>query len=87
MKLIQNSIELVSEMRSSLGASQSRLEHALSNAQNSSENTQAAEFRIRDVNIADEMVSYSINNILIEAGQSMLAQANKSNQSVLGLLE
>ena len=86
MKLIQNSIELVSEMRSSLGASQSRLEHALSNAQNSSENTQAAEFRIRDVNIADEMVSYSSNNILIEAGQSMLAQANKSNQSVLGLL-
>lgn len=87
MKLIQNSIELVSEMRSSLGASQSRLEHALSNAQNSSENTQAAESRIRDVNLADEMVSYSINNILIEAGQSMLAQANKSNQSVLGLLE
>lgn len=86
MKLIQNSIELVSEMRSSLGASQNRLEHALSNAQNSSENTQAAESRIRDVNLADEMVSYSSNNILIEAGQSMLAQANKSNQSVLGLL-
>jgi len=83
---IQTAINLVSEQRSALGALQNRLEHTISNLDTVSENTSAAESRIRDVDMASEMVEYSKNNILAQAGQSMLAQANQSTQGVLGLL-
>ena len=86
MKAIQDAIETVSTQRSELGALQNRLEHTIANLDNISENTSAAEFRIRDVDMAEEMVEYSKNNILAQAGQSMLAQANQSNQGVLSLL-
>ena len=86
MKSIQSAIKLVSDQRSYLGALQNRLEHTISNLDNISENTSAAESRIRDVDMAEEMVEYSKNNILAQAGQSMLAQANQSNQGVLSLL-
>ena len=77
----------VSDQRSKLGAVQNRLEHTYDNLNNISENTQAAESRIRDTDMAAEMVSYSKNNILQQAGQSMLAQANQANQGVLSLLQ
>ena len=86
MKAVQAAIELVSTQRSKLGALQNRLEHTINNLDTASENTQAAESRIRDTDMADEMVEYSKNNILAQAGQSMLAQANQSNQGVLSLL-
>ncbi len=86
MKTIQDAIETVSKQRSSLGAIQNRLEHTIANLDTTSENTSAAESRIRDTDMAKEMVSYSKNNILAQAGQSMLAQANQSNQGVLSLL-
>ncbi len=86
MDQIQSAINLVSEQRSYLGALQNRLEHTIANLDNISENTQAAESRLRDTDMADEMVEYSKNNILAQAGQSMLAQANQSNQGVLSLL-
>ena len=86
MTKIQNAINQVSEQRSYLGALQNRLEHTISNLDNISENTQAAESRLRDTDMAEEMVEYSKNNILAQAGQSMLAQANQSNQGVLSLL-
>ena len=86
MKKIQSAINKVSDQRSLLGALQNRLEHTISNLDNISENTSAAESRIRDVDMAEEMVEYSKNNILAQAGQSMLAQANQSNQGVLSLL-
>lgn len=86
MDKIQSAINLVSEQRSYLGALQNRLEHTIANLDNISENTQAAESRLRDTDMADEMVEYSKNNILAQAGQSMLAQANQSNQGVLSLL-
>ncbi|MDD6429416.1 MAG: flagellin, partial [Lachnospiraceae bacterium] len=70
-----------------LGAVQNRLEHTIANLDNVSENTQSAESRIRDTDMAKEMVQYSKNNILAQAGQSMLAQANQSNQGVLSLLQ
>ena len=70
-------------MRSALGALQNRLEHTVSNLDNISENTSSAESRIRDTDMAEEMVNYSKNNILAQAGQSMLAQANQSTQGVL----
>jgi len=76
----------VSKSRSYLGAIQNRLEHTIANADNTAENLQAAESRIRDVNMAEEMVSYSKSSILQQAGQSMLAQANQSTQGVLTLL-
>jgi len=76
----------VSTARSKLGAIQNRLEHTIANADNTAENLQAAESRIRDVNMADEMVKYSKSSILQQAGQSMLAQANQSTQGVLSLL-
>ena len=72
--------------RSVLGAIQNRLEHTIANADNTSENLQAAESRIRDLDMADEMVKYSKNSILQQAGQSMLAQANQATQGVLSLL-
>ena len=76
----------VSSMRADLGAVQNRLEHTVKNLDNVTENTQAAESQIRDTDMATEMVKYSNNNILAQAGQSMLAQANQSNQGVLSLL-
>ena len=86
MTAVQSAIELVSTQRSKLGALQNRLEHTINNLDTTSENTQAAESRIRDTDMADEMVEYSKNNILAQAGQSMLAQANQANQGVLSLL-
>ena len=70
-----------------IGALQNRLEHTIANLDNVSENTSSAESRIRDTDMAKEMVQYSKNNILAQAGQSMLAQANQSNQGVLSLLQ
>jgi flagellin len=87
MTAIQAAIETVSSQRSDLGALQNRLEHTIANLDNVSENTQAAESRIRDTDMAAEMVEYSKNNILAQAVQSMLAQANQSNQGVLSLLQ
>ncbi len=87
MTVIQKAIQSVSAMRSTLGALQNRLEHTISNLDNISENTQAAESRLRDTDMAEEMVEYSKNNILAQAGQSMLAQGNQSTQGVLSLLQ
>ncbi len=87
MTAIQKAIDTVSTQRASLGALQNRLEHTVANLDNVSENTQAAESRIRDTDMAEEMVEYSKNNILAQAGQSMLAQANQSTQGVLSLLQ
>ena len=87
MKAIQNAISSVSKQRSALGALQNRLEHTVANLDNVAENTQSAESRIRDTDMAEEMVEYSKNNILAQAGQSMLAQANQSTQGVLSLLQ
>ena len=84
---IQEAINKVSSQRSSLGAIQNRLEHTVANLDNVSENTQSAESRIRDTDMASEMVNYSKNNILAQAGQSMLTQANQSTQGVLSLLQ
>ena len=84
---IQDAINIVSSQRSALGALQNRLEHTIANLDNVAENTQAAESRIRDLDMASEMVEYSKNNILAQAGQSMLAQANQSTQGVLSLLQ
>ena len=86
MQKIQDAIVKVSTQRSALGAIQNRLEHTIANLDTTSENTSAAESRIRDTDMAKEMVNYSKNNILAQAGQSMLAQANQSNQGVLSLL-
>ncbi len=83
---VQDAINKVSSQRSALGAIQNRLEHTVANLDNVSENTQSAESRIRDTDMASEMVNYSKNNILAQAGQSMLAQANQSTQGVLSLL-
>jgi flagellin len=77
----------VSELRSRIGAQQNRLEHTAKNQANNLENTQAAESRIRDTDMAEEMVRYSNNNILAQAGQAMLAQANQTNQGVMALLQ
>ncbi|MCM1256269.1 MAG: flagellin [Roseburia sp.] len=85
--MIARAINNVSNQRSALGALQNRLEHTIANLDNVAENTQAAESRIRDTDMASEMVEYSKNNILAQAGQSMLAQANQSNQGVLSLLQ
>jgi flagellin len=86
MTAIQTAIDSVSDQRSKLGAIQNRLEHTINNLDTTSENTSAAESRIRDTDMADEMVQYSKNNILAQAGQSMLAQANQQTQGVLSLL-
>jgi len=87
MEAIQAAITKVSEQRSNLGAIQNRLEHTINNLDTTSENTSAAESRIRDTDMAEEMVEYSKNNILTQAGQSMLAQANQQTQGVLSLLQ
>ena len=83
---IKSAIQCVSEQRSRLGAIQNRLEHTVNNLNNVVENTTSAESAIRDTDMASEMVKYSNNNILAQAGQAMLAQANQSNQGVLSLL-
>jgi len=83
---IASAIGKVSDQRSALGAVQNRLEHTISNLDVARENTQSAESRIRDTDMADELVEYSKNNILAQAGQAMLAQANQSTQGVLSLL-
>jgi flagellin len=83
---IADAISKVSAQRSALGAVQNRLEHTINNLDNVSENTTSAESEIRDTDMAETMVEYSKNNILAQAGQSMLAQANQSNQGVLSLL-
>ena len=84
---IAAAIQMVSNQRSALGAIQNRLEHTIANLDNVVENTTAAESRIRDTDMAEEMVEYSKGNILAQAGQSMLAQANQSTQGVLSLLQ
>lgn len=84
---IADAVQKVSEQRSALGAVQNRLEHTIANLDNVVENTTSAESRIRDTDMAETMVEYSKNNILAQAGQSMLAQANQSNQGVLSLLQ
>ena len=84
---IDAAIKKVSAARGRMGAVQNRLEHTINNLDTASENLQTAESRIRDTDMAEEMVNYSKNNILAQAGQSMLAQANQSNQGVLTLLQ
>ena len=84
---IADAVAKVSEQRSALGAVQNRLEHTIDNLDNVVENTTSAESRIRDTDMAEEMVNYSKNSILQQAGQSMLAQANQANQGVLSLLQ
>lgn len=86
ISVVNKAISQVSLQRSALGALQNRLEHTVANADNMAENLQSAESKIRDANMADEMVAYSSFSILQQAGQSMLAQANQSTQGVLSLL-
>lgn len=83
---ITSAIAKISRIRSDLGAIQNRLEHTINNLDNIVENTTAAESQIRDTDMAATMVAYSNNQVLAQAGQSMLAQANQSNQGVLSLL-
>ena len=87
MKKIQDAITTVSKTRSYLGALQNRLEHTVNNLDTTAENTSSAESLIRDTDMATQMVDYSKNQILAQAGQAMLAQANQSNQGVLSLLQ
>ena len=87
IEMVQNAINNVSSQRSALGALQNRLDHTIANADNMAENLQSSESKIRDVDMADEMVSYSASSILQQAGQSMLAQANQATQGVLSLLQ
>ena len=84
---IKNAITLLNEQRAKLGAVQNRLEHTIANLDNVVENTTAAESQIRDTDMATEMVKYSNNQILAQAGQAMLAQSNQANQGVLSLLQ
>ena len=86
ISVINSALTKISLQRSTLGAIQNRLEHTIANADNTAENLQAAESRIRDLDMADEMVKYSKSSILQQAGQSMLAQANQATQGVLSLL-
>ena len=84
---VKKAITILNENRSNLGAVQNRLEHTINNLDNVVENTQSAESAIRDTDMATEMVKYSNNNILAQAGQAMLAQSNQANQGVLSLLQ
>ena len=86
ISVIKAAMTAISKQRSDLGAIQNRLEHTINNLDNVVENTTSAESQIRDTDMASEMVKYSNNNILAQAGQAMLAQANQSNQGVLSLL-
>lgn len=85
--VVGEALKIVSTQRSILGAVQNRLEHTIANLDNVVENTTAAESAIRDTDMADEMVKFSNNQVLLQAGQSILAQANQSNQGVLSLLQ
>ena len=87
LSTIAGAIDTLSQRRSDLGAIQNRLEHTIANLDNVVENTQAAESQIRDTDMASEMVKFSNTNILAQAGQAMLAQANQANQGVLALLQ
>ena len=87
IETLKNAIQTVSTQRSALGAVQNRLEHTINNLDNVVENTTSAESQIRDTDMATEMVKYSNNNILAQAGQAMLAQSNQANQGVLSLLQ
>ena len=87
IETLKASIQKVSTQRSALGAVQNRLEHTINNLDNVVENTTSAESQIRDTDMATEMVKYSNNNILAQAGQAMLAQSNQANQGVLSLLQ
>ncbi len=87
ISLIKDAINLVSTTRGNLGATQNRLEHTINNLSVTSENMTAAESRIRDVDMAKEMMAYTKNNILVQASQAMLAQANQIPQGVLQLLQ
>ena len=84
---VKSAITTLNEQRADLGAQQNRLEHTIANLDNVVENTTAAEAQIRDTDMATEMVKYSNNNILAQAGQAMLAQSNQANQGVLSLLQ
>ena len=86
ISIVNMAISKVSIQRSALGALQNRLDHTVANANNMAENLQSSESKIRDANLADEMVSYSASSILQQAGQSMLAQANQATQGILSLL-
>ncbi len=86
MTTIQNAIDVVSAQRSKLGAYQNRLEHTINNMNTASENLTAAESRVRDVDMAKEMMEQTKNSILAQASQAMLAQANQQPQGVLQLL-
>ena len=85
--IVSDALQKVSNQRAALGAIQNRLEHTIANLDNIVENTTRAEASIRDTDMAAMMVEYSKNNILAQAGQSMLAQANQSTQGVLSLLQ
>lgn len=85
--VVNEGIARVSKVRSYYGAMQNRLEHTIRNLDNIVENTTAAESQIRDTDMATEMVKFSKNNILMQAGQAMMAQANQSTQGVLSLLQ
>jgi len=87
ISVIQSALNKVSAQRSALGALQNRLEHTIANADNTAENLQAAESRIRDVDMAKEMVNYAKDTILQQAAQAMLAQANQQTQGVLALIQ
>lgn len=87
MTLVDDAIDKVSSVRSHYGAIQNRLEHTIANLDNTAENTQAAESRIRDVDMADEVVKHSKSSILLQVGQAMIAQTNQSNQGVVSLLQ
>lgn len=87
LKTIQDAIGKVSTQRSDIGAVQNRLEHTINNLDNVIENTTSAESQIRDTDMAEEMLNYSKNNILMQAGQAMLAQANSANAGILSLLQ
>lgn len=87
IKTVNTALDFVSAQRSELGAIQNRLEYTISNADNQAENLQASESRIRDVNMAQQMVTYAKDNILQQAGQSMLAQANRAANGILALLQ
>ena len=84
---INTAIDKVSTYRAQLGAAQNRMEHTVNNLKVTSENVTAAESRIRDTDMADEMTSYTKNNILMQAAQSMLAQSNSMPQGVLNMLQ
>ncbi|RXI45888.1 flagellin [Clostridium tetani] len=86
LKTIDDALDIVSKERAKLGANQNRLEHTIANVNNASENLQAAESRVRDVDMAKEMMNFSKNNILQQAAQAMLAQANQAPQGILQLL-